>query len=129
MCLTVGLLSSTVLGPLDLENSKTFYNFFPSVFSGSQVIWILTFLTDRILSVSLFFLFGSTFWESPSFFFFYCSCQFWWNWGLNSEPHDYWAGILPLESLHQPFFALGIFEIGSCKLFSSDPPDRSLPNC
>jgi hypothetical protein len=26
--------------------------------------------------------------------------------------------LLLLEPLHQPFFALGIFEIGSCKLFA-----------
>jgi hypothetical protein len=28
------------------------------------------------------------------------------------------AGALPLELLCQPFFMLGIFEIGSCELFA-----------
>jgi hypothetical protein len=37
---------------------------------------------------------------------------------LNSGPHSCQAGALPLESLHQPFFVLGIFEIGSHNLFA-----------
>jgi hypothetical protein len=28
------------------------------------------------------------------------------------------GGVLPLEPLHQPFFVMGIFEIGSCELFA-----------
>jgi hypothetical protein len=39
-------------------------------------------------------------------------------WDLNSGPRSCQAGILPLEPLHQLFFILGVFEIGSCKIFA-----------
>jgi hypothetical protein len=39
-------------------------------------------------------------------------------WDLNSGPHAYWAGAVPLESLCQPCFVLSIFKIGSLKLFA-----------
>jgi hypothetical protein len=40
--------------------------------------------------------------------------------GLNSRPHVCYTGSLPLEPLHQYCFVLGIFEIGSHKLFALD---------
>jgi hypothetical protein len=41
-----------------------------------------------------------------------------WYWGLNSGSHACQADPLSLEPLHQPFFVLGIFNIGSCELFT-----------
>jgi hypothetical protein len=38
-------------------------------------------------------------------------------WGLNSGPYPC-AGTLPLEPLSQPYFVLGILEIGSLELFA-----------
>jgi hypothetical protein len=38
--------------------------------------------------------------------------------GLDSGPHASQAGALTLEPLHQPFFVLVIFEIGSCEPFA-----------
>jgi hypothetical protein len=54
-------------------------------------------------------------------------------WGLSSGFHACQAGGLPLESFHWLFFALGIFEIGSCEQFAQtdfdcDPPDLCLLN-
>jgi hypothetical protein len=43
---------------------------------------------------------------------------FWLYWALNSGSHTCWAGALPLEVFHQPFFGLGIFDIGSHELFA-----------
>jgi hypothetical protein len=38
--------------------------------------------------------------------------------GLNSEPRTCLEDTLPFEPLHQPFFVLGILEIGSLMLFA-----------
>jgi hypothetical protein len=35
--------------------------------------------------------------------------NFWLYWSLNSGPHTYYAGTLPLEPLHQSFFCVGYF--------------------
>jgi hypothetical protein len=43
---------------------------------------------------------------------------FWWYRGLNSSFHSFYADALQLEPLHQPFFVLGIFKIGSQELFA-----------
>jgi hypothetical protein len=40
---------------------------------------------------------------------------------LNSRAHIRYAGTLPLELLCQTFLGLGIFEIGSLKVFSQPP--------
>jgi hypothetical protein len=45
---------------------------------------------------------------------------FWQCWSLNSEPHYCYASALQLEPLHQPFFVLSIFKIGSWELFAWD---------
>jgi hypothetical protein len=53
----------------------------------------------------------------------------WYHWGLNSGPHECYADTLPLEVIHtcnpyysgrntKPCFVLGIFEIGSHKLYA-----------
>jgi hypothetical protein len=46
-----------------------------------------------------------------------------WVTGIEFRASDLLGGALPLELLHQPFFVLGIFEIG----LESDP-DLSLPS-
>jgi hypothetical protein len=54
--------------------------------------------------------------QSMSLFLFYFGFIwfFWQHWDLNSGPQAF----LPLEPLHQPFFVIGFFEIGSCALFA-----------
>jgi hypothetical protein len=43
---------------------------------------------------------------------------FWWYWGLNSGLLNCYAGTLSLNPLHQFFFVLDIFKVGSHELFA-----------
>jgi hypothetical protein len=75
----------------------------------SNAVWILI---PKMFSI-IYYLIFYTFYKLyliPNLHFFL------WYWDLNSRSHTCWASALPLGPLHQPFFVLGIFEIGSCKL-------------
>jgi hypothetical protein len=43
---------------------------------------------------------------------------FWWHWSLNSGLIFARQVLLLIEPLHQPFFVMGFFEMGSCGLFA-----------